>query len=55
MVGSGLNSNAIAHLLPLATHCDVDGALLVQPTEEGFYGGFSWNTRDVAEKARTLG
>lgn len=33
-------------MLPLATHCDLDGTLLVKP-EEALTGGFVWE-RDAA-------
>jgi L-alanine-DL-glutamate epimerase-like enolase superfamily enzyme len=51
MVGSVLNSNAIAHLLPMAEHCDVDGALLVQDCDNRFAGGFQWVTADTSRRA----
>jgi hypothetical protein len=41
MVGSALNSTAASHVLPLATHCDLDGQLLMKP-EPGLHGGFTW-------------
>uniref|UniRef100_A0A7S1C617 Enolase C-terminal domain-containing protein n=1 Tax=Bicosoecida sp. CB-2014 TaxID=1486930 RepID=A0A7S1C617_9STRA len=42
MVGSSLNSNATAHLVALAEHADLDGALLVDPECEPVSGGFTW-------------
>ena len=41
MVGSALNSTASAHMLPLATHCDLDGDLLVR-SDGSLAGGFQW-------------
>ncbi len=45
MVGSALNSTGAAHVLPLATHCDLDGQLLMKP-EAGLCGGFTWRFQD---------
>jgi hypothetical protein len=41
MVGSLVNSAASSHLMFLASHCDLDGPLLVLTPCE-FEGGFGW-------------
>jgi hypothetical protein len=45
MVGSSLNSTGASHVLPLATHCDLDGGLLVADNK-GATGGFVWSMAD---------
>ena len=52
MVGSLVNSTASAHLMPLASHCDLDGPLLVA-TECEYTGGFSWGTMVLAGAGAT--
>lgn len=47
MVGSVLNSNTIAHLLPLCVACDVDGALLTTEDSQWFEGGFEWTPAGI--------
>lgn len=42
MVGSNVNSTTTAQLFPLACASDLDGALLVTPESQLFYGGFSY-------------
>jgi hypothetical protein len=43
MVGSTINSTASAHLMPLASHGDLDGPLLVK-TASGYRGGLGFST-----------
>jgi len=50
MVGSTLNSNAVAQLLPLSDlGGDLDGTLLVKPESDLFHGGFEF---DASGRAR---
>ena len=48
MVGSVLNSNTIAQLLPLCVACDPDGAMLVKEESAWFEGGFEWRERGIS-------
>jgi hypothetical protein len=47
MVGSALNSNAAAQLLPLCVACDLDGAFLVTDESQWFDGGFAWGRSGI--------
>lgn len=42
MVGSRVNCGTGAHLLPLATHGDLDGSLLTTEASQVHEGGFMW-------------
>jgi hypothetical protein len=42
MVGSRVNCGTGAHLLPLATHGDLDGSLLTTEDSQVHEGGFVW-------------
>ncbi len=43
MVGSLVNSTGSSHLMTQASHCDLDGPLLVA-TDSGFDHGYGWGT-----------
>ena len=45
MVGSLVNSTASSHLMTQASHCDLDGPLLVA-TDSGYSGGYGWGVMD---------
>lgn len=54
MVGSTLNSNTVAQLLPLSDlGGDLDGTLLVRPETDWFNAGFQWGADGLAEWSST--